>query len=293
MRAARGKARIKAVPTGIAHGTVTAVIGGAPVEVTTLRRDVATDGRRATIAYHRGLARGRGAARLHHQRALRRSGERRDLRLFRRPRRSRGAPGPLHRRSAAAHRRGSSAHPALLPLPRPLRRGRARRGGARRLRRARQRSDGAVARADRRRAAEAARACPIRRRPCALMIARGILRPVLPEIESARAARRPGRGASAAAGIAPDADPAARRACCPPIPRSPPRSRRGCGCRSALAKRLVSAADAALDAPERARLSDRRRRGGRPLPAARQAEARPRARWQAGSGRACRSAAAI
>jgi poly(A) polymerase len=46
-----GKAGIKAVPTGIAHGTITAVIGGAPVEVTTLRRDVATDGRRATIAY--------------------------------------------------------------------------------------------------------------------------------------------------------------------------------------------------------------------------------------------------
>ena len=45
------KARIKAVPTGIAHGTVTAVVAGEPVEVTTLRRDVATDGRRATIAY--------------------------------------------------------------------------------------------------------------------------------------------------------------------------------------------------------------------------------------------------
>src|SRR6185436_1938452 len=45
------KAGIKAVPTGLAHGTITAVIGGAPVEVTTLRRDVATDGRRATIAY--------------------------------------------------------------------------------------------------------------------------------------------------------------------------------------------------------------------------------------------------
>jgi poly(A) polymerase len=44
-------ARIKAVPTGLAHGTITAVIGGAPVEITTLRRDVATDGRRATIAY--------------------------------------------------------------------------------------------------------------------------------------------------------------------------------------------------------------------------------------------------
>jgi poly(A) polymerase len=44
-------AHIKAVPTGLAHGTVTAIVGGAPVEVTTLRRDVATDGRRATIAY--------------------------------------------------------------------------------------------------------------------------------------------------------------------------------------------------------------------------------------------------
>lgn len=44
-------ARIKAVPTGLAHGTITAVIGGAPIEVTTLRRDVSTDGRRATIAY--------------------------------------------------------------------------------------------------------------------------------------------------------------------------------------------------------------------------------------------------
>ena len=45
------KARIKAVPTGIAHGTITAVSDGAPVEVTTLRRDVSTDGRRATIAF--------------------------------------------------------------------------------------------------------------------------------------------------------------------------------------------------------------------------------------------------
>ncbi len=44
-------ARIKAVPTGIAHGTITAIVQGWPVEVTTLRRDVSTDGRRATIAY--------------------------------------------------------------------------------------------------------------------------------------------------------------------------------------------------------------------------------------------------
>ena len=44
-------AGIKAVPTGIAHGTVTAVVDGSPVEVTTLRRDIATDGRHATVAF--------------------------------------------------------------------------------------------------------------------------------------------------------------------------------------------------------------------------------------------------
>ena len=44
-------ARIKAVPTGIDHGTITAVSDGRPVEITTLRRDVSTDGRRATVAF--------------------------------------------------------------------------------------------------------------------------------------------------------------------------------------------------------------------------------------------------
>ena len=44
-------AKIKAVPTGIDHGTITAVSDGHPFEVTTLRRDVSTDGRRATVAY--------------------------------------------------------------------------------------------------------------------------------------------------------------------------------------------------------------------------------------------------
>lgn len=46
----------KAVPTGVAHGTVTVVIGGRPFEVTTLRRDVATDGRRAVVAFTRDWA---------------------------------------------------------------------------------------------------------------------------------------------------------------------------------------------------------------------------------------------
>jgi len=44
-------AGIKAVPTGIAHGTVTAVAGDSVIEVTTLRRDVSTDGRHATVAF--------------------------------------------------------------------------------------------------------------------------------------------------------------------------------------------------------------------------------------------------
>ncbi len=44
-------AGIKSVPTGIAHGTVTAVMPDGPVEITTLRRDVSTDGRRATVAF--------------------------------------------------------------------------------------------------------------------------------------------------------------------------------------------------------------------------------------------------
>ena len=44
-------AGIKAVPTGFDHGTVTAVSDGHPYEVTTLRRDVETYGRRATVAF--------------------------------------------------------------------------------------------------------------------------------------------------------------------------------------------------------------------------------------------------
>ncbi|MBM3928021.1 MAG: CCA tRNA nucleotidyltransferase, partial [Sphingomonadales bacterium] len=45
------RAGIKAVPTGLAHGTITAVIASGPVEVTTLRRDVSTDGRHAIVAF--------------------------------------------------------------------------------------------------------------------------------------------------------------------------------------------------------------------------------------------------
>ena len=44
-------ANIRAIPTGIDHGTVTAISQGLPVEITSLRRDVSTDGRRATVAF--------------------------------------------------------------------------------------------------------------------------------------------------------------------------------------------------------------------------------------------------
>ena len=44
-------AGFRAIPTGIAHGTVTAVVGRERFEITTLRRDVRTDGRHATVAF--------------------------------------------------------------------------------------------------------------------------------------------------------------------------------------------------------------------------------------------------
>ncbi|WP_240161874.1 CCA tRNA nucleotidyltransferase [Gluconacetobacter azotocaptans] len=49
--AALAEAGIRIVPTGLAHGTVTAVVAGRPYEVTTLRRDERTDGRHAVVAW--------------------------------------------------------------------------------------------------------------------------------------------------------------------------------------------------------------------------------------------------
>jgi poly(A) polymerase len=49
--AALKAAGLKAVPTGIDHGTITAISGRKPFEITTLRRDVSTDGRRAVVAF--------------------------------------------------------------------------------------------------------------------------------------------------------------------------------------------------------------------------------------------------
>ena len=49
-------AGIRAIPTGIAHGTVTALAEGGSIEVTTLRLDVETDGRHAVVAFTKDFA---------------------------------------------------------------------------------------------------------------------------------------------------------------------------------------------------------------------------------------------
>ncbi|MBB5746456.1 CCA tRNA nucleotidyltransferase [Brevundimonas variabilis] len=49
--AALKTAGLKSVPTGLAHGTVTAIARRQPFEITTLRQDVSTDGRNATVAF--------------------------------------------------------------------------------------------------------------------------------------------------------------------------------------------------------------------------------------------------
>ena len=50
------KAKIRYVPTGIEHGTITAVIEKNAIEITSLRKDVETDGRRAVVAFTQNWA---------------------------------------------------------------------------------------------------------------------------------------------------------------------------------------------------------------------------------------------
>lgn len=49
-------ARLRAIPTGLAHGTVTLMMGTTPIEVTTLREDVETDGRHAVVRFGRDFS---------------------------------------------------------------------------------------------------------------------------------------------------------------------------------------------------------------------------------------------
>src|SRR4029079_597444 len=50
------RAGLKAVPTGIDHGTITVTADGDPFEVTTLRQDIETDGRHAVVRFGRDWA---------------------------------------------------------------------------------------------------------------------------------------------------------------------------------------------------------------------------------------------
>ena len=55
--AARAQAAdLRAVPTGLAHGTVTVIVDGHPFEVTSLREDLETDGRHAVVRFSRDFA---------------------------------------------------------------------------------------------------------------------------------------------------------------------------------------------------------------------------------------------
>ena len=64
------QAGFKVALTGVKHGTVTVIVDGRPIETTTLREDVETDGRWAKVIVRTRLRRRRAAARLHHQRAV-------------------------------------------------------------------------------------------------------------------------------------------------------------------------------------------------------------------------------
>ena len=96
-----GAAGIRVVPTGLQHGTVTALAGRRRYEVTTLRRDVASYGRHAEVEFTDDFVEDARPARLHHQRhELRR--RRPALRPVRRPGRPARRPGPLRRRRRAS-----------------------------------------------------------------------------------------------------------------------------------------------------------------------------------------------
>ena len=123
---------LAAVPTGIAHGTVTVIAERVPYEVTTLRADVETHGRHATVPSPTTGRPTRAGATSPSTLSIAR--RRRGFRPARRLCRYRLAARALHRRCPRAHPRGLPAHPALLPLHGRLRRRRARCRGPSRLR---------------------------------------------------------------------------------------------------------------------------------------------------------------
>ena len=113
-------ANIRVIPTGLAHGTVTALLDGRPFEITTLRRDVVTDGRHAEVAWtddwQEDAARRDFTINAHVAVAGRHA-----ARLFRRrcgPGRTAGCASWGRQRAGGG---GLPAHPPVLPLPGPLR----------------------------------------------------------------------------------------------------------------------------------------------------------------------------
>ena len=247
-------ARIKAVPTGIDHGTITAVSDGHPYEVTTLRRDVSTDGRRATVAFTTAWE--EDAARrdftINALSADPRTGEVFDYfggldDLWQRHVRFIGDP-------LEAHRRGSSADPSLLPLPCAVRHRRARPAAL----------DACTARANdlmalsRERIADELLKLLALADPSttvAIMLERGILKPVLPEI-----ARGTARGPEVADRRRADGRDRARRAsagsrrCCRATRPSPETSRARLKLSNKARKRLACAAGADSSVGARRRL---------------------------------------
>ena len=149
-------AGFKVALTGVKHGTVTVIVDGRPIETTTLREDVETDGRWAKVAFGRDFA-ADARRRDFTINALSLERRRNGPRHGRRARGSRRGTGALHRRRGSAHSRGLSAHSAVLPLLGPIRRGRARPRGPRRRDPRARRPRAAVARAGARRTPEAPR----------------------------------------------------------------------------------------------------------------------------------------
>ena len=109
------RAGFKVALTGVAHGTVTLVVNGRPIEVTTLREDVETDGRHAKVAFGRDFS-ADARRRDFTINALSLDPDGRVHDSARRTRRPRPGPRPLHRRRRGAHPRGLSSDSAVLPL---------------------------------------------------------------------------------------------------------------------------------------------------------------------------------
>ena len=108
-------AGLRAIPTGLHHGTVSLYLPRRRFEITTLRRDVACVGRHARVEFTRRFRRRCRAARFHHQRHELR-GRRKTARSRGRARRPAGRPGSLRGRGAAADL-GFTAIPASIGRP--------------------------------------------------------------------------------------------------------------------------------------------------------------------------------